>query len=100
MFYQQGDVLFKRVKNIPEGAKRKHDPLLVEGEATGHHHSIATKAGWMVYMVGLEMYLRNKQEIEIKHQEHGPIMLPAGDWKIDQVKEYDHLREISRRVVD
>lgn len=39
----QGDVIFRRVAKLPDGATQKareHGPLIVTHSETGHHHSI------------------------------------------------------------
>ncbi len=40
--YRQGDVLFRRIKALPAGERKKRENGTVAyGEATGHHHSLA-----------------------------------------------------------
>jgi hypothetical protein len=36
----------------------------------------------------------------ITHDEHAPIIVPKGDYKINIVREYDHFNEESTRVRD
>jgi hypothetical protein len=102
---QQGDVLIKDAKNgIPAEAKQVEAKgglvILAEGEATGHMHSIPAAEGAQVLMVGETMYLKTDREVTLSHQEHGPIQVPAGEYEIGIVQEYDHFAEEARQVQD
>lgn len=61
--YRQGDVLFLSVPRLPKLAK-KRDPhalkagVLVEGEATGHHHSVECLEDAEVFDCGGDLYIR------------------------------------------
>jgi hypothetical protein len=47
------------------------------------------------------MHLRVFSETALlKHQEHNPINIPKGNWKIKIVKEYDPFENEIRRVQD
>ena len=37
---------------------------------------------------------------EITHEEHGPVRVPQGEYRVTRVQEYDHFAEEARRVVD
>lgn len=97
MLYQQGDVLIKRVEKI-EGKKLKH-LTLAEGEVTGHAHRV-TVGDAELYEDNGVMYLRCETECIVTHEEHNAVTLPAGDYKIGIVREYDYLSEEVRRVAD
>jgi len=98
MYYQQGDVIIKKVSAI-KGKKLAH-LTLAEGEATGHHHTI-TEGKAELYEHEGTLFLKVKsEEAKLTHQEHKPITLPKGDWEIGIVQEYDHFAEEARRVAD
>ena len=90
--YRQGDVLFVAINDIPakvgEWTKKN---VLVEGEATGHHHAVAP-----IDMESVEFFIdkdgrcimQNKKPVNITHQEHHTINLPAGAWEIRRQVEY------------
>lgn len=102
---QQGDVLLQAVHEIPKGAKPKTRGkkgfVLAEGEATGHHHVIDCPEQVIEFYEheGL-LFVKNKKPVTITHEEHQPLNLPAGTWKVDKVREYDYLSQMSRPVVD
>ena len=98
MFYQQGDVLIKKVTEI-KGKKLNHLTLAV-GEATGHHHTI-TEGDCELYDEGDIKYLRViSDKATLTHQEHKPLVIDKGDYQIGIVREYDHFAEEARRVAD
>jgi len=44
--------------------------------------------------------LRVVNPVLLKHQEHSPIKLPPGDYKIGIQREYDPFEQIIREVAD
>lgn len=98
MFYQQGDVLIKKVREI-KGKILDHLTLAI-GEATGHHHTI-TEGDAELYDQEGTLFLRvMSEEAKLTHQEHNVVILPRGDYQIGIVQEYDHFAEEARRVAD
>jgi len=103
MLYQQGDVLIESVERIPAEAREvKHNNgrlILAAGEATGHAHAI-TALGAMLLQKDNDLFVTTKEETEVVHEEHGTVVLPAGDFKIRKVVEFDHFMEEAREVAD
>lgn len=99
-YYQQGDILVKSVDEIPaEGQLIKGRIVLAEGEVTGHAHVITGKSV-LAYVVAGQMYIDVSAPTEIKHEEHGPIVIQPGKYRVDHVREYDHFEEEARYVAD
>ena len=100
--FQQGDVLLKSIDSIPEGAKKVERKargyVLAEGENTGHAHVIEDEIV-MVEKDGV-LYMGLKGDTIVKHEEHGHITIPAGNYQIGIVREYDHFLEESKSVRD
>ena len=100
----QGDILFVRVKEMPDGLKevepRNGRLIVAEGEATGHHHSFAFgRAKLFVQTDGAGyMYALLDKPAPIEHQEHGAITLKAGKWKV--VRQRVARSGVARRVED
>jgi hypothetical protein len=95
--YRHGDVLVEQVNTIPTTAVKRPHLVLAEGEMTGHAHRIAEPRSAELYQVGAQMYLRVLAEsATLMHQEHGPVALPRGDYRVWRQREYSP-REI--RVV-
>lgn len=100
----QGDVFFTTAESIPTGAiMRKitqRGVVVAEGEATGHCHAI-TQGGAEVWEHDGELFLQvDGDEISVQHEEHKPVTIGRGTYKIGIVREYDPFLEESRKVID
>lgn len=101
---QQGDVLMQEVSSLPEGARRMPNEgqvIVARGEATGHSHVVRSdKASlWSLTRNGVtELYLEVRSPVTIVHDEHRPLTIPTGIYRVGRVKEYDYFTEIERPV--
>jgi hypothetical protein len=89
--YRQGDVLFRKIEQIPEcDFKKRANGHILEGEATGHIHRLADVKAAKVLEVGEKMYLSVTAEggVSIVHEEHESLVLPAGDYEVIRQREY------------
>lgn len=84
--YRQGDLLFVRRKRVPAGLKARLGQVIVRGEATGHAHRLTT--GTILHGSDDALYLRLQQEARVVHEEHAPLLLPAGIWQVVRQREY------------
>lgn len=114
-YYQQGDVLLYKIdrKELPKdrkdwrgkkmkGVKNVRTPVLQHGEVTGHAHRIASP-GFQHLLSNSpfqERFLVLKRSGLLSHEEHNTIKLPAGIYRIRIVEEFDHFKQIVRKVVD
>ncbi|MDR1613037.1 MAG: hypothetical protein LBT97_09675 [Planctomycetota bacterium] len=107
---QQGDVLFFRVDELPivyEAQKGMHPGMatFAEGEVTGHHHSAVIEKSGMEDNIALYekdevLYCEVRREIEVTHQEHKPVTLAPGKYRVGSVREYDPFENEIRNVWD
>ena len=97
--FQQGDVIIEKVDNVPNGFNQKSDNHLAEGEATGHYHE-ALGGGVAVMENEKEMFLSAPSGCSVVHQEHGEITIPAGEYRVRRVQEYNHFTEEAHEVRD
>lgn len=102
---QQGDVLFHAEKSLPAGAKAKKAvrPGLVtfaEGEVTGHHHSCVADGVTLHEDASGTLWCSVEKEATVTHQEHKPVTLPPGVYRVGIVREYDPFAEEIRAVTD
>src|SRR5262245_24695823 len=91
LHFRQGDVLLVAVEAIPEGAsleRRSGRIVLAEGEVTGHAHAIAEPDARTFTFDG-QRYLLTKSIAQLVHEEHAPIELPAGSWRVVIQREYE-----------
>lgn len=102
-YIQQGDVIFKSIDTLPESAKldKKFKGVVQEGEHTGHAHRLhGNDFAMFIDPESLERFLELSMPTPIRHEEHKEIILPPGRYKIGIVREYDHLKEEARAVLD
>jgi hypothetical protein len=90
--YRQGDVLVIPVNAIPSdaapGSRDRARIILAYGEATGHAHAIADPEAELLEARG-NRYLRvGGKGASLTHEEHGPIALPPGSYRVVIQREY------------
>jgi hypothetical protein len=95
--YQQGDCLLKIKKINFSGMKEVQTDLLFKGEQ--HHHRLRGDFHQFDNADG-NRFIKVIGPTELFHEEHKSINLPAGDYALEFVQEYDHWLEESRQVID
>jgi hypothetical protein len=96
---RHGDVLVQRVDSIPGGARKRAGQVLVRGEATGHSHRVGEAGAGVIFETNHEMFLQIVASIgTLVHEEHGPIELQQGYYRVWTQREYTPERIV--RVVD
>lgn len=112
--FRQGDVLIERVDKLPKGkcAKDKGRAILAHGEATGHAHEVMEPKARLIKTEGAfqqptdledslpmsRLALGLGNPAEVKHQEHAPIPLKRGAYRVTRQREYSP--EAIRNVAD
>jgi len=87
--YRHGDLLVQTTQGIPRGARRLNHLVLAEGELTGHSHRVAEKDAAELYDSQHELFLSvTGPRATLIHQEHGPIELPQGIYRVWRQREY------------
>lgn len=115
-YLQQGDVLLFPVATIPKTAKTIEGATLALGEFTGHHHTLfdtidaeapATNNPYTMGSASVKLFeLENVKYAQVmkgtylKHQEHKPIYVEPGLYKIGIVREVDPFSDEIRAVAD
>ena len=98
--YRQGDVLLVPVEAVPAGSIEESADarvVLAYGEVTGHAHAIdATLA--KTFQNGAERYLVVKDGAVLRHEEHNPLLLAPGTYRVQLQREYEPAGW--RRVID
>ena len=89
--FRQGDVLLLAVAGFPPGLRfepRSGRIVLAEGEATGHAHAIEDpEARTFTYAGQRDLLTRSKAQLI--HEEHAPIEVPPGVYRIVIQREYE-----------
>lgn len=96
----QGDVPIVKRNCLPEGCKPIKGNILRDGEVTGHHHIVdAPPTAFQLYTTPAgELWMQLFQNVAIRHQEHGTLIMSPGVYVIPVQVEYDGAEE--RRVMD
>lgn len=115
--YRQGDVLLVQVdsSDVPKSLKKSKNRLLVQGEGRDHGHYAMGDGVTILDAPNRETdvvvnYLQVKgDDATLEHlnvhteawtQEHEPIALPEGDYKVIRQVEYDPFAKAAERVRD
>lgn len=89
MLFRHGDVLIEKVSKIPQGARRLRHRTLAHGELTGHSHRICEKEKVALWQEAGELFLEiGAKQATVVHQEHAPIELPKGSYRVWRQREY------------
>jgi hypothetical protein len=97
--WRHGDVMLAEAAAVPPGAKLQRTTVLAYGEVTGHSHRIADPATAEVWELNGTHYLNVTDALAtLIHEEHKPIPLPQGVYRVWIQREYTPA-EI-RRVID
>lgn len=89
ILYRHGDVLVSPVASIPTAAVKCTHVVLAEGEMTGHAHRIAEARAAELYELNGDRFLRVlAAQATLVHEEHGPIVLNRGDYRVWRQREY------------
>jgi hypothetical protein len=87
--YRHGDVLVSLVPYLPSDAVKRPHLVLAEGEVTGHAHRVADRSTAELWESGADRYLHVVADhARLVHEEHGPIDLPKGVYRVWRQREY------------
>jgi len=85
--YRQGDILIEKINKLPYNLKPKEDLIIARGETTGHVHRL--DGGQVLVDIEGNLFLNLAQEQTLLHEEHKPIVLPPGKYRVIRQREYD-----------
>ncbi|MGZ3715756.1 MAG: hypothetical protein ACXVA4_10080 [Ktedonobacterales bacterium] len=91
MLWRHGDVLIQSIDDmddVPAGGQRQSEPVLAYGEVTGHRHRVEDANTAELWRVNDTLYLKVIDVARIVHEEHAPIELPPGLYRVWQQREY------------
>jgi hypothetical protein len=93
--YRQGDLLFRAVPELPEGLTERASKVIAQGEVTGHSHCLLE--GRVLEDRQGALFLEVMRPTQIIHQQHHPIELPGGCYRVIRQREYtpEAIREVA-----
>lgn len=118
LIFQQGDAILKRVgifdasekeyPKIPESAKPIKTNLILKGQTNSHalyggEFEILKDDDTLFVIVKQDTtldHVKDHNSLNPQHAEHHAQIIPAGEYFVSPLMEYDHLKEESRRVID
>lgn len=87
--WRHGDVLIATIANTPDNSRKMPTTILLRGEITGHSHRVEDPATAVLWEKNNQIYLQVIAETaRLIHEEHKPITLPKGYYRIWQQREY------------
>jgi hypothetical protein len=87
--WRHGDVMIASVSDIPSTAKLRPDVILARGEITGHMHRVESSSSAELWELDGQVYIKVVADTaRIVHEEHKPITLPQGLYRVWQQREY------------
>ncbi len=87
--WRQGDLFIAVAERLPGDASRVFGGVLAEGEFTGHAHRLECLDTALVYRRGSDQYLHvTAVQAVIVHEEHGPVALAPGVYRVWRQREY------------
>jgi hypothetical protein len=99
-----GDVLLFGEESLPidfDSMPKVQDHCLAHGEATGHHHKLVSGDFDLRECPKTKVkYLKVVTPTMLKHQEHSPIEINPGIFRIGIQREYDPFAKKIREVAD
>lgn len=101
----QGDVLFFAEKELPGNIKKAKCRRIglvtfAEGEVTGHHHSCVADGVELCEDEEGTLWCEVERTATVTHQEHNPVTLDPGVYRIGIVREVDPFEDEIRDVAD
>lgn len=87
--WRHGDVLIATSERIPSGARRRPGAVLAYGEITGHSHHFQDSAAIELWEHAGTLFVNVLAETAtVVHEEHRPITIPRGLYRVWMQREY------------
>lgn len=96
--WRQGDILISAVRSMPQAATGQPLPhtTLAHGELTGHSHRVEDAATAALFAGDGCFYLEVRADTaRVVHDEHGPITLDRGLYRVWRQREYTPQRIVT-----
>ena len=89
MQFRHGDVIIEKVKSLPTEKRKSTHLILAHGEITGHSHQIKERNSAVLYETPTDLFLHViADEATVVHEEHAPITLKEGCYRVWRQREY------------
>lgn len=96
MNYHQGDIILRRINQIPNTAKKTRDEIVAYGEVTGHAHRIKNSE---IFEENDKTFVRVLDIEPMSHDTHPPTLpIETGDY--ERLRQYEYFPEGELEVKD
>lgn len=98
---RHGDLGFEKINALPKGVKKINNPVLAEGEVTGHAHRLESLDNVDVYVDEKgEIFLEVKtgKSVGLTHEEHNRVEFSEGIYHM--IRQQEMTPEGWRQVAD
>ena len=103
--YVQGDIFFEEcshpnIFNLERAVPIDGVFVIAKGEKTGHAHVFSEEDGELKSSNAQLFLVVNKDNAEVRHDEHPPLKLPHGLYEVKRQREFDYKSHYHRVVED
>jgi hypothetical protein len=99
-YIRQGDILLQQVSKIEGEQITNQDNIIAHGES-GNQHRMSNQVVIFEDKKSKDRFVQVlEQNTELVHQEHKPIQIPQGLYKIRREREYNAFEQSIRQVQD
>lgn len=84
---RHGDLLVYKIDTLPKGLSKRNEPVLAYGETTGNAHRVQGNVSVFEDISG-GVYFDATSPVILTHEEHKPIRLDVGVYKVTRKREY------------
>lgn len=98
--YRHGDLLIRKINNLPTGLKKINSTVLAHGES-GNSHTLVAEPGLEVFEDDKgRKYFKTETPTQLQHQEHKTIEIETGFFEVIHEQERDPFTETINQVKD
>ncbi len=103
--YVQGDIFFEEyshpnIPNLERAVPIDGVFVIARREKTGHAHVFSEEDGELKSSTTQRFLVVNKDNAEVRHDEHPPLQLPQGLYEVKRQREFDYKDRYHREVED
>ena len=102
LYFRQGDILFEKIDEVDKSKQVLDTKTVALGEITGHSHSFNKQSQILLSKkadedIPTQLVVLDEGGAQLTHQEHLPINIPQGVYRIRREQSYNpFLRNIQR----
>lgn len=105
VYIRQGDILFEKIDEVDKSKQKLDTKTVALGEITGHSHSFEKQSQVLLSKradedVPTQLVVLDESGAQLTHQEHLPIQIPKGVYRIRREQSYNPFLKNIQRSAD